>query len=191
MLMCRTGRGLSPRLPRQRPREEDKKLPILSFQSKRVTPSKDKLGLYPDSAPSVRMEFTFIFPSPRPKGSSSIPVERHRVTCTALQNSSGQTGYKHRVKLLLLFCQCGFCFRGMSARWGRLRTERWRRGWTEVVRKNLVASLFPGNSTHLPGNYCSNKGPALQLLLRVGSVQWQRMGARGRTRARFKKLNKG
>lgn len=104
--MCRPGHGCHPGLPRQWPREEDKKLPILSFQSKQVTCNKDKLGLYPDSAPLARMEYTFIFPSPRPNGSSSIHVERHRVTCIALQNSSGQTGYKHRVKLLLLFCEC-------------------------------------------------------------------------------------
>ncbi|KAL2298303.1 hypothetical protein Nmel_015295 [Mimus melanotis] len=67
----------------------------------------------------------------------------------------------------------------MSARWGRLRTERWRRGWTDLVKKNLLA-LFPGDCTHLPGYYCSNKGPALQLLLRVGSVQWQQMGGQGK-----------
>lgn len=50
---------------------------------------------------------------------------------------------------------------------------------TELVKKNLVA-LFPGNYTHLPGYYCSNKDPALQLLLRVGSVQWQRIGGQGK-----------
>ena len=52
-------------------------------------------------------------------------------------------------------------------------------GMAELVKKNLLA-LFPGNYTHLPWNYCSNKGPALQLLLRVGSVEWQRMGGQGK-----------
>lgn len=50
-------------------------------------------------------------------------------------------------------------------------------GMAELVKENSLA-LFPGNYTHLPWNYCSNKGPALQLLLRVGSIQW--MGGQGK-----------
>lgn len=49
----------------------------------------------------------------------------------------------------------------------------------DLVKKNLLA-LFPGNYTHLPGYYCSNKGPALQLLLRVGSEQWTRIRGQGK-----------
>ena len=60
-----------------------------------------------------------------------------------------------------------------------------------MEKKNLLA-LFPGTYTHLIWFYCSDKGPALQLLLRVGSVQWQQMGgARERTQASFERLNTG
>lgn len=74
------------------------------------------------------MEYTVTFPSPYPNGSSSIDVERHRVTWIALQNSLEQTGYKHRVKLLLLFLE-------WVAHWSLLQIDECQMGvagWGEI-----------------------------------------------------------
>lgn len=138
------------------------------------------------------MEYTFIFPSPRPNGSSSIHVERHWVTCIALPNSSGQTGYKHRVKLLLLFCEWvlisaseGWVPDGGG--WGLSDGDRdglswWRKAYwhyflvTTPTSRGIIAAIKV-----LLYNCFSVLDP-------YNGNGW---GARERTWARFKKLNKG
>lgn len=98
---------------------------------------------------------------------------------------------KQVINTELNYCYCSvsvdLCFRGMSARWGRLRTERWRRGWTESVKKNLLA-LFPGDYTPTsPGIIAAIK----VLLYNCFSVLDPYNGNRWGARERFKKLNKG